>query len=95
MIMETYGRTDLESLFSKSGIIEAKKLNHHPFIVFMPIDYEMGVRVEVVDNAQDLLAMYPDDTPVMVQWPGQWRSDFFKFTVGQMRDYTIAHKRLI
>ena len=29
--------------------------------------------------------LYPDDTVVLKQWPGKWRSDVFQFTVGQLK----------
>lgn len=90
MMIETYGRTDLADLFSKSGILESKKLNHYPFLVFTTRSYnnlDIGVRVNVVNNSRDLLKNYPDETPVMVQWRGHWKSDFFKFRVGDLRSY--------
>ena len=47
---------------------------------------ELVIKVEVIDNKEDLLK-YPDETPVMGQWGGQWRSDFFKFKVGDFRKF--------
>ena len=84
----TSGRTDVDDYFRHSGIREYKKLPHTPFLVFV----EKGdlVEVEIVDRADRLLS-YPDDTKVMAQWAGQWRSDFFQFTVGQFRAYIAAH----
>jgi hypothetical protein len=46
--------------------------------------------VRIIDNKEELLAL-PDETPVMSQWSGQWRSDFFHFTVGDFRKF-INHK---
>ena len=42
--------------------------------------------VVIVDSIHGLLE-YPDDTPVMVQWKGNWRSDFFKFDVYDVKSY--------
>ena len=38
--------------------------------------------MRIVDKPTDLLS-FPDETPVMGQWTGQCRSDFFQFAVGQ------------
>jgi hypothetical protein len=80
----TTGRVDVADYFRLSSICEKKKLLHHPFVVFVESDDNVGVRI--VDNAANLLA-YPDETKVMAQWGGQYRSDFFQFTVGQFRRY--------
>jgi hypothetical protein len=42
------------------------------------------VEVGIVDNAKKLLEL-PDDTKVMSQWRGEWRSDYFQFKVGDLR----------
>lgn len=65
-----------------SEITETKKLTHHPFIVFT--EEGTDVTVEIVENYSKLME-YPDNTKVMCQWPGQWRSDFFQFCVGNIR----------
>jgi hypothetical protein len=78
----TTGRSDLDNFFKSSGIFGSTKLSHTPFLVFVP----NGEKIEVVieQYAKDLLN-YPDGTKVMAQWPGQWRSDFFHFTIGDYR----------
>lgn len=43
-----------------------------------------SVTVEVYERARDVLDL-PDETPLMVQWLGQWRSDWFQLTVGELR----------
>jgi hypothetical protein len=78
----TAGRIDLKDLISISGIFGYGQLNHTPFLVF--VTNGDRVEVEIVDKPKDLL-MHSDDTPVMVQWAGQWRSDFFQFKVGDVR----------
>jgi hypothetical protein len=84
----TSGRTDLPEYFKLSGIREHKKLTHTPFLVFLAS--EDAIEVRLVDNAKKLLE-YQDDTPVMAQWVGQWRSDFFQFRVVDFRNYVAAH----
>lgn len=83
----TCGRRDLENYFELSGIFECEKLSHTPFLVFRIV--EDTVHVRTADNARTLLG-YPDDTQVMGQWPGKKRSDYFRFTVGQYREYITA-----
>lgn len=78
------GRTDVDSYFTLSGVFEAERLNHTPLLVFST--EEDSVRVTIVDDSRELLSM-DDSTQVMGQWRGEWRSDFFQFTVGQYRQY--------
>jgi hypothetical protein len=78
------GRTDIDEYFNLSGVFERELLTHTPLLVF--ITEEDAVNVRIVDKPTDLLS-FPDETPVMGQWTGQWRSDFFQFTVGQYRQH--------
>lgn len=55
------------------------------------IEFEEGFEVKVVSN-KDSLLRYPDETKVMGQWRGEWRSDFFQFTVGDVRKFLEARK---
>ena len=87
MQIETAGRTDISELFSLSGVLTYRKLQHTPFLAFL-IKGDT-VHVEIVDSKDSLLD-YPDSTPVMVQWAGKWRSDFFHFTVGDVRAYLAS-----
>jgi hypothetical protein len=75
-------RTQLDDFFELSGLLTAKSLKHTPWLAFRP--QEGGVRVEIVPAAEELLG-WPDETVVMAQWPGQWRSDWFVMTVGDVR----------
>lgn len=88
MKIVTDGRTDIKDLFKISGILEASKLNHTPFLAFIASGDK--VTVEIVNSAKKLLT-YPNPTPVMVQWRGQWSSDFFRFTVKDVRQYLSTH----
>ena len=81
------GRTDIDEYFKLSGVFERERLTHTPLLVF--IADQDSVTVRIVDTPTDLLS-FPDETPVMGQWAGQWRSDFFQFTVGQYRQYLFA-----
>lgn len=74
----------VDQLFKKSGVLHYKKLEHTPFIVIRCNDKETNI--DLVDNKDELLG-YPDDQQVMVQWRGEWRSDFFLFFVGELREY--------
>ena len=81
------GRTDLEDYFRISGVFEYPKLNHTPFLAF--IESDDTIQVHIVFSAKDLLK-FPDDTPVMGQWRGEWHSDYFQFTVGNYRQFLDA-----
>ena len=78
------GRADIDEYFKLSGVFESERLTHTPLLVF--ITEQDAVTVRIVDKPTDLLS-FPDETPVMGQWTGQWRSDFFQFTVGQYRQH--------
>ena len=41
------------------------------------------------------LLLFSDETPVMGQWPGEWRSDYFQFTVSQYRHYVEEQEKLL
>jgi hypothetical protein len=82
-MITTTGRKDVDSFFSKSGVLNYKN-PHTPFILF--VEKNNDVEVEIVDKASDLLA-YPDNYKIMSQWKGEWKSDFFQYTVGDVRKY--------
>jgi len=83
----TAGRQDVDDFFKLSDVFTAERLNHTPLLVF--IASEDTVQVRLLDRARDLLSLL-DETPVMGQWRGTMRSDFFQFTVGQYRAYAEA-----
>jgi hypothetical protein len=86
----TSGRTDIEEYFEKSGIRDWKKLDHNPLLVF--IVSENAVEVCIIDEPTALLT-FPDETKVMGQWTGQWHSDFFQFTIGELRQHIANHPK--
>ncbi len=76
------GRTDIDDYFKLSGVFDSEKLNHTPLLAF--IASEDTIRVRIIHKPIELLSL-DDETPAMGQWRGEWRSDFFQFTVGQYR----------
>ncbi len=84
IIVKTSGRTDIEEYFTKSGVFSMSKLRQTPFLAFMISDDTVEVRI--IDSAAQLLCL-PDDTAVMGQWRGEWRSDYFQFKVADYRAY--------
>lgn len=86
----TTGRTDLKDFFEKSGNFSGAKLLHTPFLVFLQEDDAIHVRI--VESADQLLS-FPDETPVMGQWQGNYRSDFFQFTVGDYRPHADEKRK--
>lgn len=83
--LDTIGgaRSDVDHLFSKYAPFSNGKRPHQPFIVLQVADGKM--RVTVDDDPASVLANYPDTSVVLVQWPGKWKSDFFKFTVAEAK----------
>ncbi len=81
------GRTDIDDFFRLSGVLDIERLDHTPLLVFVAT--EDTVEVRIVQKPAELLS-FPDETPVMGQWRGEWRSDFFRFTVGQFRRHYEA-----
>lgn len=81
-----HGAGQVDALFTKSGLIDGRALVHHPFLVFVYTPTMPGMVVRMVKTVAEVLD-YSDDTPAMLQWPGQWRSDWFHFTVGDLRDH--------
>jgi len=77
--------------FWESGILDLK-LTQHPFLVFVTgrsLNKVNYVKVVIVNKATDFITVHkdiPDDTEVMVQWQGQWKSDFMQTSVGEIRN---------
>ena len=76
----TQGRKDTDAYFRLSGVL-TQILNHTPFLVF--VIKGDTVDVHIVGSALALYK-YPPDTQVMGQWKGEYHSDFFQFTVGDV-----------
>ena len=76
--VRTSGRKDTDAYFRLSGVL-TQILNQTPFLVFV-ID---GDTVDVhIAGSATALCDYPSNTQVMAQWRGEYRSDYFQFTVG-------------
>lgn len=73
-------RTELGEFFAKTEVLTERRPHHH-FLVF--VTGRHSVTVKMVDAARKLDA-FDNDCVVLVQWPGQWRSDWFKTTVGEV-----------
>jgi hypothetical protein len=72
-----------EDFFTKSGILTRDGELTHNLILAFVCD---GGEVEVKVLGSPLEACYlPDATPIMAQWPGQWKSDWFQGTVGELK----------
>lgn len=84
MKLITTGRTDLNDFFGLSGIREWEELSHTPALAF--IESKDEIKVEIISKPHKLLDL-PDKTKIMMQWKGQWRSDFFHFTVEELKNY--------
>jgi len=80
----TTGTKSPTAYFELSGIRNKKKLVQNPFIVFR--QYDDRTVVEIVEDPTELLKL-PMKTKVMAQWPGKKRSEFVRFTVGQLRKH--------
>ncbi len=88
----TAGRTNAQEFFEKSGNFDTGvKLAHTPFLVFL--EGENAIHVQIAETVERLL-LFPDGTPVMAQWRGNDRSNFYRFTVGDYRAYAEKKKHL-
>lgn len=77
-------RRDVQELFDKGPLFGWARMTHTPFLVIEP------GRVTVEEKGENLLRL-DDATHVMFQWEGQWRSDWFVFTVGELRAYVAGN----
>lgn len=88
MAVSTKGiRHESADFWDLSGVLRNSEAAHYPFIVMRQTGDD--VEVTTVKNVVDLL-QHPDETAVLWQWRGQYRSDFFAFTVGQFREHWTA-----
>lgn len=72
---ESAFRTDLEDFFKLSGVLTSSNLKHTPFVVLL----DEGITL--CRSASELVKKYDGETRVLVQWRGQWSSDFFSMRV--------------
>lgn len=83
--IKTYGRDDLENLWKKSDVLDGEKRERHPFLVFLVEENEIIVK-EYKYLKHFINLDYADDTRIMVQWEGNWRSDFFHFSFKEIKE---------
>jgi len=78
-------KKDLKSFFHFSGVFdEHADLRHTPFIVFF--EENNLPYAQIFHSVKDLLAKIEDDNAqVLGQWLSEWHSDFYVFTVGDIR----------
>jgi len=83
-----HGEENRKNYFELSGSIESSFLHHTPFIILDPV----GIRL--CSNAEELITTYKDkeETKILGQWRGRWDSNFFLFTIGQLK-YYLEDKR--
>ena len=73
-------RTDLETYFSNYVFEYPARKQKSPFIV---INNSRVTSCYYIDQ----LLKFPDNALVFQAWPGQWRSDVFHYTVGDLRNW--------
>lgn len=88
--LKTAGSKNTTPYFELSGIRSTKNLNHTPFLVFQEKNGEIST--EIVSKPEDLLKL-PAKTKVMAQWRGKKKSDYFQFTVGQLRKHIAENPK--
>lgn len=82
------GKSATSTFFEKSGIRRGTNQAQRPFLAFSRKNNK--VNVEIVEDIRTLVRM-PRKTRVMTQWEGKNRSDFYRFTVGDLQEYIEEH----
>lgn len=79
--------------FEKAGVVNLPASPFNPYIVMPTIGYDNSVQVIQTARRDDVLA-YDDDVSVLILWPGRVNhSDYFTFTVGELREYVNSLPR--
>ncbi len=76
--------------FEESGIRNCREQKQHPYLIFSPTKTRMNV--DICYTADELLEL-PDNTKVMAQWKGKKRSDFYRFTVRELKRHIAGNPR--
>lgn len=84
-----FGRTDFEEFFKITNILEFADFKLSPMLVFVQKDDSVSVQECL---SIESLVNYPEDAVILQLWPGKWRSDYFKFTV---KDVKTKYKELV
>lgn len=86
MEIQTQGfRSDLNDFFKLSGVMQGD--NKHSNIIVLEVVNDKLVLVEIPKESMASLLNRPDDTIIIARWPGKWRSDCFRFSVGQWKEW--------
>lgn len=80
-------RTDVEEYFRRV-VLAYGKLTDTPLVAF--VFRANGIDVEVITKPGQTRFL-PDETPMMGQWRGEWRSDYFRFTAGQLKAFVAEN----
>lgn len=86
-----HGAGQVDAMLSKSGLVDQPVLKHQPILMIIREANANAVRIVLVNNAHRA-AEFPRDTALLWQWPGQYRSDFFNMTAGDIADH-LARER--
>lgn len=74
--------------FEQSGLRNNRSQKQQPYLVMTPGKTQM--KVDVVYTAEELLDL-PVATKVLAQWKGKTRSDFYKFTVRDLKKHIVEN----
>lgn len=78
-IDHTKFRKDFDTMWRNTDILNCRELSHTPFIV---LDEKNGITL--CKNAPELVRDFSPSTIVLIQWRGQWKSDFILLDVGDV-----------
>jgi hypothetical protein len=85
-------RTDLEDFWPHSGVLADRRRPHHPFLALVVRGDE--VTVCVIPKSADA-RLLPPETVLLAQWEGEFRSDFFRFTAGELNREMTKRERAL
>lgn len=82
---------NFNALFSKTDMLTSTEILNIPILVLIP-DHAMGnVFIETVRWFQTLLNEYTNpDIVCLYPWVGTKRTDYFRFTIGDLKEYLRA-----
>ena len=87
MILFENVRGDKEAFLDSDNVFY-DQLKLSPYIAFVEKDENIIVRVIIkVDEVLEL----PDETKLMCLWPGKYRSDYFQFSVAELKAGRISY----
>lgn len=83
-------KNDEESLaaYFTRVVLAYGKLTDTPMLAFVVSGDTLTV--EIITKPGDTLKL-PDDIQMMGQWRGEWKSDYFSFTAGQLKRFVTEN----